>query len=95
MFGFAEGSDFALDYGEFTGAYADLVLADPHFPNGRPFPHGALFSGAITPGMSGGPVFDLNGRVVGINNATASSYSAFRQLADTALCEALKPAPTE
>ncbi len=95
MFGYAKGTDFAMDYGEFTGVYQDTTIPDAGVTGGvRPLPHIALFPGATTPGMSGGPVIDLSGHIRGINNATGSDYAASRQLADTALCTAMKPAPT-
>ena len=96
MFGYAQGTDFAMDYGEFTGVYVDVTIADKEVTGGvRKLPHASIFPGAVTPGMSGGPVVDLSGHIRGINNATGPDYAASRQLADTALCTAMKPAPTD
>ncbi|RBP52804.1 S1C family serine protease [Arenicella xantha] len=36
-----------------------------------------LFSGSLNPGMSGGPAFNANGQVVGVNVATAGSQLSF------------------
>ena len=36
-----------------------------------------LFSGSINPGMSGGPAFDKEGRVIGVNVATAGNEVSF------------------
>lgn len=36
-----------------------------------------LFSGSLNPGMSGGPTFDANGRVIGINVSTARNDISF------------------
>jgi len=95
MLGYANGSDFALDYGEFSGLFIDAVVpaTTPDNPSATwTHAHLGVFPGAITPGMSGGPVFDLNGHVVGINNVTGVNYAGLHQLSETDLCLALKPA---
>ena len=41
-----------------------------------------LFSGSVNPGMSGGPVLDASGRVVGVNVSTAGNQVSFLVPAD-------------
>lgn len=41
-----------------------------------------LFSGSVNPGMSGGPVLDAGGRVVGVNVSTAGNQVSFLVPAD-------------
>lgn len=47
-----------------------------------------MLQGAVYPGMSGGPIVDLSGRVVGIVNATNLNHTTAyaRELRDTELC---------
>ena len=46
----------------------------------------SIFRGAIAPGMSGGPVTDVNGYAVAVNNAGNSDTTLLFQLKDTLLC---------
>ncbi len=57
----------------------------------------ALLHGAIVPGMSGGPIVDINGKMVGMNNVTdwngknsLGSNAFSRQMKDTFLCKPKK-----
>lgn len=85
--GYAQGQDFALQVLTAIGEYHD-VQTDENL-----FPHGAIFHGRIFHGMSGGPVIDNLGRVTGVIVAGNEDieFAAIRDLADTPLCEMLKP----
>lgn len=77
---FAIGSPFNFEYSVTAGIVSAL---------GRSLPSGGLQSYvpfiqsdvAINPGNSGGPLFDLDGRVVGINSQIFSRSGAFQGLA--------------
>ncbi len=46
-----------------------------------------ILQGSIVGGMSGGPIYDASGMVVGINSATDGKQLALsRELRDTILC---------
>jgi S1-C subfamily serine protease len=70
------------------------ATADYAPENSRDLRAGTIFDGTrvlkgtVIPGMSGGPVLDIDGRVVGINNATASNFNfgLSREIKDTVVC---------
>jgi hypothetical protein len=55
-----------------------------------PFYHMRILKGVVIQGMSGGPILDDSGRVVGMNNLTAAGYrfGLSREMRDTYLCDA-------
>ena len=63
------------------------VQVEGHFNNTR------MLNGVILHGMSGGPILNRDGVVVGISNATIDNNSSglSRELSDTYLCAASKP----
>ncbi|MBI5415991.1 MAG: trypsin-like peptidase domain-containing protein [Candidatus Omnitrophica bacterium] len=66
---FAMGNPFDLGMSIVDGIYNGL-MEDSLYKK-------ILFSGSINPGMSGGPALDKEGRVVGINVATAGNEVSF------------------
>jgi S1-C subfamily serine protease len=94
MIGYAWGTDFAMQEGIFNGSYGDIGAEDPDGSQRHVMPHVAEFDGAVFPGMSGGPVIGVDGRIYGIINAGGEHDSIFRDLKDTPLCAALaEPTP--
>ena len=89
--GYVEGREyFAVGY-----AFGDDFVVQHLTGTGGRVRHGkfaglAILHGNTFPGMSGGPVVDINGAVVGIVNAGPTngySLSLSRPLADTYLCK--------
>lgn len=64
----------------------DFVDGTPS--RGSPFFHMRVLRGVVIPGMSGGPIFDEEGRVIGLNNLTGDNYrfGLSREIRDTYLC---------
>lgn len=89
MIGYAWGTDFAMQEGLFNGHYADIGAEDEGGSNRHIMRHVAEFDGSVFPGMSGGPVIGMDGRIYGIVNAGGEHDSIFRDLKDTPLCAAL------
>jgi hypothetical protein len=86
--GYAWTQDFAMTKMVATGIFEDAPPSEEY-----PFSqkHMAKLIGYVYPGMSGGPVFDESGRLVGINNMSEMGRAAFsRSLEDTELCSALR-----
>jgi S1-C subfamily serine protease len=56
--------------------------------SGTDFTGTRVLDGTVIPGMSGGPIVDIRGRVVGINNATANNFrmALSREVKTTLLC---------
>ena len=54
--------------------------------DGTPVDHMRVFNGVIAPGMSGGPVTDINGYAHALNNAGDDKTTILYEFADTALC---------
>jgi S1-C subfamily serine protease len=92
--GFAEGQDYVIQKFIATGH----VISTPVRNEAKPIVKMALMIGYSFEGMSGGPVVDSHGRIVGMVNAGAAGEPMMisRALADTALCTALRlpAAPT-
>ncbi|UTC28453.1 trypsin-like peptidase domain protein [Brevundimonas phage vB_BpoS-Gurke] len=80
--GWAYGRDFALQRFTFTGVYADMPLRNAS----QPALHQAIMSGEAHSGMSGGPVLDGAGRVVGVINVGGPGRGGVRDLSQTPLC---------
>jgi hypothetical protein len=75
-------------------ATPDFAPAQAHDPrSGTIFAGSRILVGTIIPGMSGGPILDVEGRVVGINNATAGNLTVglSREIKDTILCLEVPP----
>lgn len=85
--GYSLGEDFAIDKLYATGKTMSMTIIDDdgvkHVQPGMAMTDGYLFQG-----QSGGPVFDLDGHMVGINDAAAPDEpdSLIRLLSDTPLC---------
>jgi S1-C subfamily serine protease len=86
--GYAHGLDFAMTKLIGTGDFTDIGGDDEYPYAGN---HFSKITGIVIPGMSGGPIIDTNGRVVGINNLSdGGDVGLSRSLADTSLCAALR-----
>jgi hypothetical protein len=87
-FGYSRATDFAMTRMTSTGDFRD-VASNAEYPAGSLHLselHGLMFSG-----MSGGPIIDMDGRVVGINNVSDErGTSGSRALAETSLCAGLR-----
>lgn len=85
--GFAAGEDFAMQ----TMFSAHDTGAPP---NEFDYPYDVhpeqVLEGHAIAGMSGGPIIDLNGRLIGLVNAGSSTMTLSRDLSQTALCTALR-----
>ena len=92
--GFSYAADFAMTKLKATENFMDAAEK----PESYPFPtnHLQILSGLAFSGMSGGPIIDMDGRIVGITNmSNEGSMVASRSLDETPLCSALvqiKPA---
>lgn len=82
--GHAGGTRFALQRLSFAGAYGDVRLRD-----GSTAHHQALMGGTAHPGMSGGPILNGAGEIVGIINIGGPASTGARDLTETPLCTAL------
>lgn len=80
--GWAYGRDFALQRFTFTGTYADMPLKNVS----EPAKHQAIMRGEAHSGMSGGPVLDGAGRIVGVINVGGPGRAGVRDLAQSPLC---------
>ena len=79
-FGFSEGVDPAITKLQSTGIFIDLTDTK----------HYAILQGLLFPGMSGGPIFGMDGRVVGISLISdEKGFAGSRQLSDTSICSGL------
>jgi putative serine protease PepD len=66
-----------------TGEYRDFKEGpDHHFPS----PHLAIMRGSLYQGMSGGPIINEAGEIVGLNTSIYGVDLANRDLKDTPLC---------
>lgn len=82
--GFSKAQDFAMTKVQAEGSYDSMA------DGGQQVDHLEEIKGLMFPGMSGGPIIDMDGRVVGINNGSNSDGDALsRSLSETALCAAL------
>lgn len=82
--GFSKAQDFAMTKVLAQGSF-DSMTGD----SGE-IEHLSEIRGLMFPGMSGGPIIDMDGRVVGLNNASDSDGHALsRSLSETSLCAAL------
>lgn len=83
--GFSKAQDFAMTKIIAEGSFDSMAGDD-----GQEVEHLSEIKGLMFAGMSGGPIIDMDGRVVGINNASDSDGHALsRSLSETALCTAL------
>lgn len=86
--GWSRGQDEAVTKLVATGETAEM-----HATGEYPYKTADLqiLKGLMFAGMSGGPIIDMNGRVVGVNNTSDERTEAgSRPLADTKLCSALR-----
>ena len=85
-FGYSQGIDPAITKLEFTGDFMDFENK-PHF---------AILRGLMFAGMSGGPIVDMYGKIVGMNTlSNEKGFAGSRQLSETSICSGLaeKAAP--
>jgi S1-C subfamily serine protease len=86
LIGYAEGTEFAINKGIATEQFGDFIDR----PTGQPFDHVRILTGESHHGMSGGPILDSSGRLVGIINAVSIgkiSRTYSREMKDTFACE--------
>lgn len=89
--GYAKGQDFAVTKQISTGK-TGLMQGDPEYPFAQT--DFTVEIGVTYPGMSGGAVIGLDGRMVGLVNAGDDQFFSMSQaLKDTALCAALREPP--
>lgn len=101
-FGFAYSEDFAMQLAVFHGVY-QAYESNPEDvePDGVTMPaqaHMAKLSGALYSGMSGGPIINLRGEIVGINNVGGGLRAGSmlsRALQDTKLCAGMTLPPVK
>lgn len=67
----------------------DQIDSAKDYRTGTPFRQVRVLNGLVIPGMSGGPIIDPHGRVVGINNATRNKgeQALSREMKDTYFCQ--------
>jgi S1-C subfamily serine protease len=83
--GFSKAQDFAM-----TKLIAQGSFEGMNGEGGKDVEHLSRMKGLVFPGMSGGPIIDMDGRVVGLINASDQDGNALgRSLSETALCAAL------
>jgi hypothetical protein len=84
MIGYPKGDDFSVQAVIATDMFVNTYDKEDH----KPLTHTrALVGKPAIPGMSGGPVFDLNGELVGtILAVRGDGVSLSRELKDTVLC---------
>ncbi len=80
------GFPFDLGITVISGTYNGLA---PHSVNKR-----VHFSGSLNPGMSGGPAFNANGEIIGVNVSTAGNQLSFLVPVDS-LSNLMAAAPLE
>jgi hypothetical protein len=92
-FGWEHGDKFVAYGQEHSGVTVPVITLNTKMGE-RSYPHLSHLYGRTIPGMSGGPIINIYGKVVGINNITnwndltdvgTNSYS--RSLHNTVLCE--------
>ena len=91
--GFSKAYDFAMTKLKATGKLKNMDKTEEY-----PYETKNLVSlnGLAFAGMSGGPIIDMNGRIVGIVNVSNEGrLVGSRSLYDTPLCDALKEPKTE
>ena len=87
--GYAHGRDFAMTRLVATARFEDGTYHE----TGTPFYHTRVLDGEVFKGMSGGPIVNQDGVMVGITSATSMGMrpkSLSRELKDTSICSSDK-----